>query len=262
MEKISSLRLESVDFSYDSKQLVLKNLSFQLFPGQTLGVIGPNGGGKSTLTKILTGELIASQGRYFIGDQSITASSNFPFQLVSYLPQSFHVQNLLPVTVEEFIRFAGKNIADSIVQETLKKVDLWERRGYKLSQLSGGQLQKAVLAHALAKSPKILILDEPRSALDSTGQDQFLTLIKELKSSQDMAMVIVEHHIPSLTELCDQILCLNKTHHWHDTSELFDSKVMESIYHCELEHGQIHERFGPGEGHQQCTQSDEGHDHD
>lgn len=208
-----------------------------------LGIIGPNGGGKSTLLKIITGLLTPKEG-------SIKCFSN----RISYVPQTTKLNDTLPLTVNEYLGLSGK-YSEIEKKEALDFVSMGKYVHGLVRELSGGQKQRIQLAKAHLEKPKILVLDEPTNGLDSNGQDQLLGLINEIKERHDASVVIVDHNINQTLRFSDKILCLNRTGHWHNKKELVKREHIEAIYHCEMEHIIIHEQLGvgPHNPHHQCT---------
>jgi zinc transport system ATP-binding protein len=250
------VEINHLNFSYDGEKGILKDLSFQLKQGQVLGIIGPNGGGKSTLTQILTGQLPMQSGEYLLDGNPMSAQD---YSKVACVPQRLAFNSPLPLTIGEYFDLEGpqKHKLDPFErEELLDLVGFQLDLNTMLRNLSGGQLQKVYLIKAMSCGPRLLVLDEPRSALDAAGQDQFLQLIHRIKKLP-MAIIVVEHDLKAVLQTCDRVLCLNQTYHWHDKSELFSPKIMESIYHCELEHLQIHMETGAGTDHIHCS-----HNHD
>lgn len=223
--------------------MILKNVSFTLHEKEMLGIIGPNGGGKSTLLKIITGLLNTKEG-------TLTRFSD----KISYVPQTTKLNNTLPLTVDEYLGLSG-NFSDNDKKEALSFVSMNKYINGLVRELSGGQKQRIQLAKAHLERPKILVLDEPTNGLDSNGQDQLLGLINEIKENYNACVVIVDHNINQTLRFSDKILCLNRTGHWHNKKELVKKEHIEAIYHCEMEHIIIHEQLGigPNNPHHECT---------
>lgn len=260
-----ALKANDISFQYpDNDELTLKNISFELYSGEALGVLGPNGGGKTTLMKILSGMLRPTSGTLNINNDEIN-QRHFPHHLVSYIPQSNMLNLSMPMSAMEYLTYASnalgiKNANDKI-QEITKKVGINHKLNYQFRNMSGGEKQRVLLAKSLLTDPKILLLDEPTKGLDSLGQDQLLNLLKEIQNISQAAVVIVDHNINQIIRHCDKVICLNRTSHWHDHKELLTKNVLENIYHCEFEHLLIHEN--EAHEHDDHTHSHEfcNHDH-
>jgi zinc transport system ATP-binding protein len=224
----------------------LKDVSFSINAGESLGVLGPNGGGKSTLMKIIAGLLKLKSGEIYFENTSVTSFKKYPYHLFSYVPQNSELNTTLPVSVEEYMTFTSSlypHLNNSkLVNELLGLVGMYDKKSSLLSKLSGGEKQRVLIARSLISSPKLILLDEPTKGLDSNGQDQLLSIIKDIQQKHQTAIMIVDHNINQIIKNCHKILCLNRSLHWHDHKEMLTKDVLENIYHCEFEHLLIHEK--------------------
>jgi zinc transport system ATP-binding protein len=259
------LKVENLSFSYLPEEMILSEVSFELDRQKSLGIIGPNGGGKSTLLKILSGLLEGASGTIQWKGNSITTTLSKEAR-ISYVPQKDTVNTSLPVTVKDMVTFGAlpQKVTKVELDKILSLVGLNDIKKKLIRELSGGQLQRVLLAKAVIRKPEILLLDEPTKGLDSTGQDQLLELIEKVMKDFGCAVILVDHNINQVIKHCDQILCLNRTHHWHDKKEMFSKDIMDSVYHCEFEHTLIHEQPTDGKipEHHKCTIHGDDHDHD
>lgn len=240
---MSFFQVQNLSYAYGDKPILL-DLNFHLEKGQILGIIGPNGGGKSTLLKILAKKLPLQKGNIFFSQQD---------NQIGYVPQKADFNLTMPLKVQEILALYPRAQTSS-VDSLLKQVGLEDKKNYLISHLSAGERQRFLIARALLNNPRLLLLDEPYNALDTQGQDQLLGLLKGLRSQ--LAMVIVDHNIEQLLKNCDKILCLNKTFHWHQGKEQLTAKVLQSIYHCEFEHLLMHETQGADVAHHECQDHD------
>lgn len=239
------LEADKICYSYNGESPTLSNITFSLNIGESLGVLGPNGGGKSTLMKIITGLLTADSGELYFQGKNIKEFKNYPYQLFSYVPQNSELNTILPVKVTEYMNFARalyKDVTPNEIDELLKLVGIYHKKDTLISKLSGGERQRVLIARALIHKPKILLLDEPTKGLDSNGQDQLLSIIETIKTKDQTAVMIVDHNINQIIRHCSKILCLNRNYHWHDHRDLLTKNILEDIYHCEFEHLLIHEK--------------------
>ncbi|MGZ3787992.1 MAG: metal ABC transporter ATP-binding protein [Bacteriovorax sp.] len=240
----SILRAEKISYSYNGETPALKDISFSLYEGESLGVLGPNGGGKSTLMKIIVGLLRPNSGELFFDEKKATEFRPYPFEKFSYVPQNSELNSILPVKVNEYMNLTKaiyKNITQKEIDELLDLVGILHKKDSLISKLSGGERQRVLLARALINKPRLLLLDEPTKGLDSNGQDQLLSIIEKVKSRDKTAVMIVDHNINQIIRNCHKILCLNRTYHWHDHRDLLTKNILEDVYHCEFEHLLIHE---------------------
>jgi zinc transport system ATP-binding protein len=243
------LRADKICFSYNGEATILRDISFSIYAGESLGVLGPNGGGKSTLMKIIVGLLRPSSGELYFEGKPSSEFTKYPYDFFSYVPQNSDLNTILPVKVSEYMAFTAalyKNhnkisITQNDTDELLNLVGILHKKDSLISKLSGGEKQRVLLARALINRPKLLLLDEPTKGLDSNGQDQLLAIIEKIKKRDQTAVIIVDHNINQIVRNCHKILCLNRTYHWHNNSDLLTKNILEDVYHCEFEHLLIHE---------------------
>lgn len=232
--------MESLCFSYQSRNEVLKDLNFKVHENEILGILGPNGGGKSTLLKLLAGLLKPNTGTIKYSNEELTTP-------LIYIPQKEENNSAYPLTIGELL--AGARLPKEVVPKD-EVLSALEQMGLKLpinrpvSSLSGGEYQRVLLAKAILFNARIILMDEPTKGLDSVGQDKLLELIQHLKSTRNASIILVDHNISQVLKHCDRLLCLNKNYHWHDHKEHVNKSILESTYHCEFEHLLIHEKKG------------------
>jgi zinc transport system ATP-binding protein len=263
------LELKDLSYSFDSSTEILKHINFSLKENEALGILGPNGGGKTTLLKILAGIYPQFRGEYILHGKSIN-KSQFPYNLISYVPQTTNLNFTFPLTALEFLTIAAeceniKNVG-SIINELSNLLEINSKLHYSFKTMSGGEKQRVLILKALLKRPTILLLDEPTKGLDSNGQDQLLKILKMIQEEYKTAVIIVDHNINQIIKHCDKILCLNRNMHWHDNKDLLTPEILENIYHCEFEHLLIHQNElskGSDEhpGHIHCSSNHQGHSH-
>ncbi|CAN5629553.1 ABC transporter ATP-binding protein [soil metagenome] len=237
------VEISHVDFAYRD-QLVLKHLDLNIARGRTLGVIGPNGAGKTTLVQLLLGLLSPTRGTIRIEGLSPRLAVRRG-DVIGYLPQRPEVPANFPISVRQLARLglAGKTgmlrslARDDLdfVDEMLRRVGINELADAPVGSLSGGQLQRAFIARALAPKPKLLLLDEPTTGIDRAGQQRFIESIAELKQSLDLTIVIVSHDLRAVSAMCDRIACLNVTLHYHDVPERVPPDLIYGMFACDLQ---------------------------
>lgn len=216
------IRADNVCFSY-SKDDFLKNINLSIYKNDFLGVVGPNGGGKTTLLKLILGLLTPQKG-------IIKVFGKKPGQgreSIGYLSQFKNIDFGFPITAHEIVLLSrvGKKLFKQyskedkqIAENALKNLGIWHLRNSNLSELSGGEKQRVFVARALAGEPELLILDEPMSNLDIHIQEEFYKILKEL--NKRIAIIIVDHDLGMLSKYAKEIVCVNKcnTHtiRYHD----------------------------------------------
>ena len=209
------LQVRDIRFSY--VEPVLKGLSFEVGPGETLAVLGPNGSGKTTLLKTLVGILSPSTGSVSIDGRNLTrASRREAARLIGYVAQESAVR--FPLTAMEFVlqgRFAQGRLvgfeSEEDVREAERAMDLTETTSFSsriLSELSGGERQRVMLARALASRPKLLVLDEPVANLDISHQVKMFDLVSRLVAEEGMSAVVVTHNLNLAAEFATAVLLL------------------------------------------------------
>lgn len=243
----SLLDVRDLSFFYRSEQ-ILEKISFSLSRGQSLGVIGPNGGGKSTLLKILAGLLPFKYGEICIEDRSY--KKRVSAEDIDYIPQEINFEYSLPLTINDYLSFYCdlRKSKQNSLQSALEVGGLTKKKNCKISELSGGERQRLLLAKTFLMASKILILDEPIRGLDSKGQDQLIEILNLFLSERKMGIILVDHNISQVIDRCDQIICLNKIQHYHERKELISETSLQSLYRCEFEHLLLHKNF-PGHPH-------------
>ncbi|WP_432735445.1 metal ABC transporter ATP-binding protein [Maridesulfovibrio sp. FT414] len=252
-EKVISF--SDVSFGY-GQHTVIDDVSFDILRGDYLAVIGPNGGGKTTLLKLLLGLLTPQQGNISI----LGLPPGRHAGQVGYMPQYTTVSASFPITVRDAV-LMGKvspgikgvfglkfgNGSGSAVEKALERVGMLEHIDRKVSDLSGGQKQRVFIARAIVDEPKLLLLDEPAASVDQAGKSGLYCLLREL--NEDMTVVMVSHDISVLGQGVKSVACVNRKVHLHDqpkiTRELLDeaygqtekgSCPIELITHGELPH--------------------------
>jgi len=256
------LKIENLSCSFNEEK-VLDNISFSLSEKISIGVIGPNGGGKSTLMNVLTGNLNKNNESKFYFKNNLVKKLD-PRSDFSYLPQEKYFNTYFGLSVLEFIKMGqiGLKIKPIKIDEIIDIFDLSKLLKKDFSQLSGGQKQKVMLARVFLRNTPLIFLDEPTLGLDGKANDQLIQIISIMKNSFNFGIIIIDHHIDTLIEHCEQILCLNKNAHWHSPSEKVTSDQIQHFYHCEYEHLLVHNHqlaTGTKAPHTECSTE---HSHD
>lgn len=230
--------IQHLDFAY-RQQLVLKQIDLRVEPGTTLGVIGPNGGGKTTLIRLLLGLIRPTRGSIQIAGLAPTEAVRRG-NLIGYLPQNPSLATNFPLSVRQIVRLGltGKTgmlrgySRDDLhfTDELIERVGLREQAAEPVGHLSGGQLQRLLIARALAPRPRILLLDEPTTGIDRAGQQQFIDFLQDLRGALDLTVVIVSHDLRAVTSMSDRIACVNLTLHYHDVPDRMPADLIEELF--------------------------------
>lgn len=206
------------------EQLAVEQVSFQLARETDTALVGPNGAGKSSLVAALLGLLPRAAGTVQILGQELGPAGQLSRSVraqIAYLPQSLALQGRFPLTVGEFVGFGfdppglslawlGNRHRSEAVRRALERTacqDLAERR---LSELSGGQLKRVLLAFCVVRPRQLLVLDEAQAGLDAPSSEQFQELLLELRRQEGWTVLQVSHDLEMVRRSCDQVLCLNR----------------------------------------------------
>lgn len=232
---VNAVEIKDVSFSYNH-QTVLEDINLIIEEKDFVAIIGPNGGGKSTLLKLILGLLEPDKGEVRVFGEK---PKNILRQ-VGYLPQHSHFEADFPINVFETVlmgRYHGlfKNYTDKdreVVEQALRDVEMENLQERQISRLSGGQMQRVLIARALAREPQLLLMDEPMASIDPEMQNSFYQLVRMLKDK--MALVLVSHDVGTVSTHVDKIACLNRKLYYHGPAEEA-ADGLESIYHCPIE---------------------------
>ena len=190
----------------------LSNVSMSISKGEIVTIVGPNGSGKSTLLCAIVGAIKPTKGK-------ITKA---PALRIGYVPQKLHIDATLPITVTRFMRLPYRGDT-AIIKETLALVGLHNIEDRQMTTLSGGQLQRAMLARAILHKPDLLILDEATQGLDQLGSATFYRLIETLRSKLGCAILMVSHELHVVMSASDRVICLNGHICCHGTPDVVAS---------------------------------------
>ena len=171
-------------------------MSLRIEPNEIVTIVGPNGSGKTSLLRAIIGAIKPSEGRI------VQASS----LKIGYVPQKLHIDDTLPITVSRFLRLPG-GLAD--VDYALKQAGVPELKKEQLSQLSGGQFQRVLLARALIGKPDLLLLDEATQGLDQRGSASFYQQIETVRQATGCAVLMISHELHVVMSASDRVICLN-----------------------------------------------------
>ena len=219
-----------------NEQLILKDINFSIGQKDFVAIIGPNGGGKSTLLKVILGILTPDTGDVKVFGKEPKKAR----KLMGYLPQNLKFDHDFPINVFETVltgRYHGlfkgyTEKDDEAVLQALKDVEMDEFKDRQISKLSGGQMQRVFIARAIVREPKLLIMDEPMASIDPEMQHSFYELMSRLKNN--MAIVLVSHDVGAVSTHVDKIACLNQELFYHGPVE-DAADGLEEIYHCPID---------------------------
>ena len=233
---VTAIEVNNVDFYYGEIPILL-NVNLKVEEKDLLALIGPNGGGKTTLIKLILGIFNQKHGNIKIFGEN-NKHSRIP---IGYVPQDTNVNKDFPITVRDIVlsgllfynKFKVRYSTEDkrLAQEALEKVGMKEYSNSRIGELSGGQRQRVLIARALVNKPKIFILDEPTSNIDSTGQQIVYDLLKEL--NKEITIVLVSHDVGVIQPYIKSIACVNQNVYYHKGSEIKHEMISEA-YKCDL----------------------------
>jgi zinc transport system ATP-binding protein len=224
------IRLAHVSFSYGGPR-VLEDVSLELEQGEFLGLVGPNGGGKSTLLKIVLGLLKPGQGSVKVLGKSPAAAR----VAIGYVPQHAEFARDFPISVKETVllgrlgktRLIGSYRSEDRrrARQVMRETAVLDLKDQRLNTLSGGQFQRVLIARALVCDPQLLILDEPTANIDLRAEEDIFDLFKKLNAR--MTLIVVSHDIGFISPYISRVACLNRTLVCHRTAEVNGTLIKE-----------------------------------
>jgi len=235
MAEKTVIDLDKVTFYYGTRP-ILENIDLAVADGEFISIIGPNGGGKTTLLKLILGLIAPASGRILLFGQPPTQTRRF----VGYVPQFIHYDPQFPVTVLDVVLMGrlgtrlggGYNRADrEAAQQALTELKIAPLANRLFSQLSGGQRQRVLIARALSGEPKLLLLDEPTANVDTEGESNLSQILQEL--NKRMTILLVSHDISFVSTLVQRVLCVNRRLVLHTPGEL-STEAIQDLYHSNL----------------------------
>ena len=226
------VQIKNVGFAYNG-QPVLEDVNLAIRQGEFTAMIGPNGGGKTTLLKLILGLLKPETGSVRVLGRSPRKASH----QIGYVPQNVHINRNFPITALDAVLMGklapGRNWRRQSARDRHDALKALDRMGMqpfadcRIGELSGGQRQRVLIARALVTAPRLLLLDEPTASIDSKGQMDFYNLMKEL--NKEMTIMVVSHDLMVISTYVKSVACVNRRVHFHDQAEI-TCDMIETMY--------------------------------
>jgi zinc transport system ATP-binding protein len=231
------IETHNLHFSYNGHP-VIRGVNLKIQSGDFMAMIGPNGGGKTTLLKLMLGLLKADSG-------SIRIFGKPPKEVsyrIGYVPQDIHINQNFPISASDVVLMGklkpGKGWSRHAKEDRMEALQALERVGIgkysnrRIGELSVGQKQRVFIARALVTDPDILFLDEPTASIDTKGQNEFYAILKEL--NQKITIIVVSHDLMVISRYVKSVACVNQSLHYHGDAEL-TGEMIEMMYDCKIE---------------------------
>lgn len=231
------IEVSNVSFGYNG-QTVLKDVNLKIGRGDFIAMIGPNGGGKTTLLKLILGLLRPSHGTIRVMGRPASQSSG----QIGYVPQNIHMNRKFPITVMDVVlmglmnphhrrrRFGSKDRQRAI--RALERMEVANLADRKIGLLSGGQRQRVFIARALVSEPSLILMDEPAANIDTKGQADLFKMLNEL--NQTVTILVVSHDLMVISRYAKSVACVNRNVHYHHQAEI-TGDMLEIMYPCTAE---------------------------
>ena len=229
----SLIKIQNLTVGYD-RTPVLQHINLEIFEKDFLGVIGPNGGGKTTLMKAILGLLKPSEGKI-----EFRSDINGNKKPIGYLPQVKHIDRKFPITVSEVVKSGlmmhnGSISSDDVKQKVtdlLNEMGIYNIKEKAIGELSGGQMQRVFLCRALISEPKIIILDEPDTFVDNRFEGELYEKLRVLNN--ELAIILVSHDMGTIVKYVKTIACVNEKLHYHSSNRITQKDLDE--YNCPIQ---------------------------
>ena len=231
------VEIANVSFAFNGSA-VLEDVNLALQSGDFMAMSGPNGGGKTTLLRLILGLLQPDTGTIRVFGQSTREASS----AIGYVPQNVNINSSFPITALDVVLMGTLDRRNRWTRRTstdrreamaaMEQLEMAAHAQKKIGELSGGQRQRVFIARALVSRPELLLLDEPTAGIDTKGQADFYRLLKDLNN--DITIVVVSHDLLVISRYVKSVSCVNRRLHYHDQAEI-TGEMLETMYPCTAE---------------------------
>ena len=234
-----AVEFESVSFTYPGASApALEKVTLRVAQGERLGILGPNGGGKSTLLKLMLGLLTGGSGTVRVCGMSPAEARRRG--VVGYVPQKMDIEKAMPLSVREVVTLGAawrvppwRGVPADVrerVEKMIRVVGASEFAERPIGKLSGGQMQRAMIARALAAEAKVLALDEPTVGIDPSGQRMFGELLRTIHGELGVTILVVSHDLRAIVAGSDRIACLARRLHSHTSPQGLTPQILAEVF--------------------------------
>lgn len=239
MNRKPIVSIRDLSFSYGNR-LILRDVSLDINQGEFIAMIGPNGGGKSTLLKLILGLLKPSGGHIHI----LGNGTGKAVHRIGYVPQDVTINRNFPVTAMDVVlmgrlspgrrwsRYSARDRSEALA--ALDQMGMAHVAQRKIGELSGGQRQRVFISRALVTGPELLLLDEPTASIDTKGQTEFFNLLQDL-NRKGITILVVSHDLLVVSQFAKSVICMNNQGlHYHANQEV-SGEMLDAMYSCSVE---------------------------
>lgn len=245
MPLIYAVKVDRVSYDY-GQGTILDDISFSVEEGDLLGIIGPNGAGKTTLFNCMLGLVEDYRGKIELFGEDIRKNRKV-LQQIGYVPQKKFIEQGFPATVQEIVALGAaattRKPSREKVISALETVGLFDYSKRRIGELSGGQQQRVFIAKSLVNDPRLLILDEPATAIDVEAQNKFYSLVKKLNKENHITIIWSSHDLEAINSLANKVACINRTMFFHGRSnDFFENPELLKKYSESSMQAHMHEQ--------------------
>jgi zinc transport system ATP-binding protein len=227
---MSFIEVKNLSVAFNSNKII-ENISFDVEKGDVVSIIGPNGSGKTTLIRAMLG-LIEHKGTVLLNTKPLKEHLNE----IGYVPQRLDFDRTFPISVEEFLSISGYKPDEAWREEVYREFGISGILRKKLGTLSGGQMQRVLIASSLLKKPQLLILDEPTAGVDIEGAANFYELIRHVNQEHNITVFLVSHEINMVATTSTKVICVNRSLFCcGEPEKVLTKNLLEELYKSHFE---------------------------